>query len=193
MTTEVLATVSLTIATNQWDVSEEALLADLAKKPVGPVEKDGKWQLPTSWLDENYERSQVIDLRDIGSELATVLDHLLLTQVRLSESEVRAAVAETEVKYLNRDVTRLETELQRAETDAEHWMAEHDRREADLLAEQKKAAGSEAKTDELRHQLGQTEIRLDDTYRELLKLQNDADAAAAKGRFGRIRSRKARP
>ncbi len=193
MTTEVLATVSLTIATNQWNVSEETLLADLAKKPVGPVENDGNWQLPTTWLDENYERSQVIDLRDIGSELATVLDHLLLTQVRLSESEVRAAVAETEVKYLNRDVGRLESELQRAEADAEHWMAEHDRREVDLLAEQKKVAKTEAKSDELRYQLGQTEVRLDDTYRELLKLQSEAEASASKGRFSRIRSRKDRP
>lgn len=192
VTTEVLATVSLAIATAQWEVSQEQLLADLAEDQNGPTEKDGKWHLPTTWLDEHYERSPVIDLRDIGSELATVLDHLLLTQARLGEAEVRAAVAETEAKYLSRDVDRLEGELQRAESDAEHWMTEHDKREADLVAETKKVAKSEASAEELRFQLGQTETRLDDTYRDLLKLQNEADTAAHAGLFGRIRSRKAR-
>ena len=193
MTTDVVATVSFSVAASQWVVSEETLLADLAAGPDGPTQSDdGAWQIPTSWLDANYERSKVIDLRDIGSELSTMLDHLLVTRDRLSQAEVRAAVAENEAKHLEKDVKRLENELQRAESDAEHWMNQHDQREVDLVSERQKSLRAESKVETVRAQLIETESRLDDTYRELLKLQSSAEIAANAGLMHRIFRRKER-
>lgn len=188
MANDVLTTVSLTVAVSQWDVSSETLLGALEEGVDGARKlEDDKWEIPTGWLDSTYQRNTVIDLRDVGSELAVVLDHLLVTRDRLGDAEIRAVKAETESRFLLKDIERLEAEVSRAESDAEHWLAQHDEREQDLVSEQIKTAQAIATSEELRYQLTETEVRLDSTYHDLIEARELVDQTKKTTMFGRLR------
>ena len=122
-------------AVRGWHVSERALRRRLATGEVDEVERaeDGSWLMSSEWLDKEFDRS-VIDLRDpaVSDGLAAVLAEITQMTDRVTEAEVRAAVAESErdtaaakLRSTTDDLEAEQTERQRLEHDFHQLQTAH--------------------------------------------------------------------
>lgn len=132
--------IGISEATRAWQVSERTLRRRLSQKRIDGAERDvhGQWLIPSNWLDGEFDRAlmvdsppndvtQVIDLRDtsVADGLAEALVGLTDWTDRITDAEVRAAIANTELKSTS-------TNLRRTANDLEAQQAERARLEKDL-------------------------------------------------------------
>lgn len=148
--------VGISDAIKGWQVSERTLRRRLSTGIIPNAQRDdhGSWLLPTSWLDKEFERSD-LDLTEpsVADGLAEALLKIGSLTDRTVTAETAAAIAEHE---RNDAVTRSRT----LASDLEQESAERQRLQHDMVTLEKEIAVESEKRRNAEQHLEETRERL---------------------------------